>query len=360
MLAIMAAPSIPRLKGLDALRGVAVGAVLLHHYTANYARVTGLPFDPSLTLPDGHYGVELFFVISGFVIFMTLERCRDAREFVASRVARLVPAFLVCLAISCLAQWWLPVDGMRPLSLARVLASLTMMPQLFSEQPVDGVYWTLAHEISFYCLAGIGFFLAGPKRAEFLCFGWLCLAFFCRTGTVAMPVQAWILTGAAYAPHFTLGILIYLWHAGRARASTLILLGLALALCITGPAWTLRPIAGAAYILVVAGAAALVALGGREGSYLGRIAPLVFIGDISYPLYLVHQNLGYIAIRHLTDWGSGADLAVLVAAGLSISLAYAISKLIEKPARAWLRTSLSRPRGAAVPVDAVPAPRARA
>jgi len=356
----MAAPPVPRLKGLDALRGVAVSAVLLHHYTANYARVTELPLDPSLSVPDGHYGVELFFVISGFVIFMTLERCRDAREFAVSRFARLVPAFLACLAISCLAQWCLPIEGMWPLSLEQILANVTLMPQLFLERPVDGVYWTLVHEIDFYCLAAIGFFLAGPKRVELLCLGWLCVALLCRTGAVALPLQAWIVAGAPYAPHFTLGILIYLWHAGRAKPSTLILLGFALSLCISGPAWSLRPISGPAYILVVAGAAALVAAGGRDGSWLGRLAPLVFIGDISYPLYLVHQNLGYIAIRHLTAWGSGADLAVLVATALTVALAWAISKYVEKPARAWLRATLARPRGSPVPAGASAAPRARA
>jgi len=356
----MAAPPVPRLKGLDALRGVAVSAVLLHHYTANYPRVTAIPLDPTLSVPDGHYGVELFFVISGFVIFMTLERCRDAREFAVSRFARLVPAFLACLAISSLAQWCLPIEGMRPLTLARILANLTLMPQLFLEEPVDGVYWTLVHEIVFYCLAGIGFFVTGPKRAEQLCFGWLCFALFCRTGAITVPLQVWILAGVQYAPHFTLGILIYLWHAGRAKPSTLIVLGFALAICVTGPAWSLRPIPGLGYVLVVAGAAALVAIGGRDGSYLGRLAPLVFIGDISYPLYLVHQNLGYIAIRHLTAWGSGADLAVLAAIVLTVCLAYGVSKYVEKPARAWLRQRLARRSRLPVPAGADAVPRARA
>ena len=353
----MAAPSAPRLRGLDALRGVAVGAVLLHHYTANYARVTERPLDTTLYLPDGHYGVELFFVISGFVILMTLERCRDAREFAVSRFARLVPAFLACLAISSLAQLWLPIEGMLPLSAPRLLANLTMMPKLFLEQPVDGVYWTLVHEIGFYFLAGIGFFLAGPRRIEPLCFAWLCVAFFCRTGAVDVPFQLWILAGVQYAPHFTLGILIYLWHAGRARPSTLILLGFSLAICITGPVWSLRPISGPAYILVVAGSAALVAIGSRDGSILGRIAPLVFLGDISYPLYLLHQNLGYIVIRRLTDWGCGADLAMLGATTFALALAYAITRYLEKPARAWLRASLVRPRAHA---PATAAPRAQA
>ncbi|HYC14622.1 MAG TPA: acyltransferase [Stellaceae bacterium] len=339
----MAAPSVPRLRGLDALRGVAVSAVLLHHYTANYARVTERPLDTTLFLPDGHYGVELFFVISGFVIFMTLEHCRDALEFAVSRFARLVPAFLACLAISSLALWWIPIEGMQPLSAARLLANLTMMPKLFLEQPIDGVYWTLVHEIGFYCLAGAGFFLAGPKRVEPLCFAWLCVAFFCRTGAVDVPFQLWILAGVQYAPQFTLGILVYLWHAGRARPSTLILLGFALAICITGPVWSLRPISGPLYILVVAGATALVALGSRDGSFLGRIAPLVFLGDISYPLYLLHQNLGYIVIHHFTAWGSGADLAMLGATAFAVALAYAISRWVEKPARAWLRASLARP-----------------
>jgi len=62
-----------RLRGLDSLRGMAALAVVLYHYTFGYTQVVGRHM-PGLDLiaTDGHFGIYLFFIISGFVIFMTL------------------------------------------------------------------------------------------------------------------------------------------------------------------------------------------------------------------------------------------------------------------------------------------------
>ena len=80
-----------RLLELDALRGIAAMAVMGFHYTTLYSHETGhlgeLPFE----VRYGNYGVHLFFMISGFVIFMTLERTRTAKDFIVSRFSRLFP-----------------------------------------------------------------------------------------------------------------------------------------------------------------------------------------------------------------------------------------------------------------------------
>ena len=84
-----------RMVELDALRGIAAVAVLGYHFTTRYqeqiGHVGGMPVD----LLAGKYGVYLFFLISGFVIFMTLERTRTAADFVVSRFSRLFPAYWV-------------------------------------------------------------------------------------------------------------------------------------------------------------------------------------------------------------------------------------------------------------------------
>src|SRR5260221_8118683 len=89
-----------RLAGLDVLRGCAAGAVMLHHHGQYYDVLfpgrTPLVFD----MGPGHFGVELFFIISGFVILMSIERSKTVRAFAISRVTRLVPAFLVALLLA--------------------------------------------------------------------------------------------------------------------------------------------------------------------------------------------------------------------------------------------------------------------
>jgi peptidoglycan/LPS O-acetylase OafA/YrhL len=75
-------------------------SVVIYHSTAWYD--AGEPGHASpgvlFVFPYGKFGVELFFMISGFVIFMTLERTSNVYNFIVSRIARLYPAFVACLA----------------------------------------------------------------------------------------------------------------------------------------------------------------------------------------------------------------------------------------------------------------------
>jgi len=75
-----------RLPALDALRGIAALGVVLFHYLPYYDKLYGHSFSTPDTLGFGRYGVHLFFILSGFVIFMTLERTRSASWFGLARV----------------------------------------------------------------------------------------------------------------------------------------------------------------------------------------------------------------------------------------------------------------------------------
>src|ERR1700704_539454 len=129
---------------------------MLHHhgeyYDVLYRGRTPLSFD----LGPGHFGVELFFIISGFVILMTIERKKLVREFAASRVARLMPAFLAALALATVILIvWPMAPPNHPMllttpTLKQFVANLPMAPSLFGEAGVDLPYWTLTYELVFY------------------------------------------------------------------------------------------------------------------------------------------------------------------------------------------------------------------
>ena len=93
-------PSSVRLVELDALRGIAAMAVVAYHYTTHYANQIGHMTPLRFGFPAGNYGVHLFFLISGFVIFMTLERTRNAMDFVVSRFSRLYPAYWAAMLVT--------------------------------------------------------------------------------------------------------------------------------------------------------------------------------------------------------------------------------------------------------------------
>src|SRR5689334_7369036 len=140
--------SVLRIRELDALRGLAALAVVLFHLTFRY--------DPEHLSPIavrwGHYGVELFFVISGFVILMTAERAGSLAAFVVSRIARLFPVFWPAVLLSAGAAAFM--ETQRPW-LMEVAANLTMLPVYLGFDFVDDSYWTLEVELAFYVAVGI-------------------------------------------------------------------------------------------------------------------------------------------------------------------------------------------------------------
>src|SRR5690606_17049578 len=156
--------------GLDLLRFFAACIVMVFHLAFwSWAFPTGQVaiashgvanfHDWTVLAPFGWAGVQIFFVISGFVIVVSAERS-NAYKFFASRFTRLVPAAWVCATITLLA-WLLIDDTMRPLSLfAMYVRSVAFFP---TGAWIDSVYWTLGVEIAFYTLI---FFLlmAGRQR----------------------------------------------------------------------------------------------------------------------------------------------------------------------------------------------------
>ena len=99
----------------------------------------------------GITGVVLFFAISGFVIYGTLRGPREGtgRRFVITRFFRLFPAYWVSVLAGLIFIWWW--QGW-PITLPLVAANLTMVPDLFGQQPIMGLYWTLGTELVFYLL----------------------------------------------------------------------------------------------------------------------------------------------------------------------------------------------------------------
>src|SRR5580698_9439812 len=97
-----------RIRVLDSYRALAIAAVLIYHYTYQFTLLqvadAPIPARPVLgTFPPFQYGwlgVEFFFVISGFVILMTLERCRSVADFAVRRFARLWPPLFVAATLT--------------------------------------------------------------------------------------------------------------------------------------------------------------------------------------------------------------------------------------------------------------------
>jgi len=343
-----AAPKM-RLRGLDALRGLAALAVCLFHYTYSFPRVTGRAFDVGFVVSAGHYGVDLFFIISGFVIFMTLENSRRAYDFVGARVARVYPAYVASLLLTTAVVGLSSLPMLRP-SLAKFLANVSMVPQVFGQDVVDGVYWTLAYEAGFYLFAATVIWRCGLDRVERVCAVWLAATLLLRFEPFVLWHYPYLLhmirlaTTGSFAMLFIIGIMLYRICRGRARALTYIVLAAALGATFAGPLTFVHPMSGTGYFLLIASCAALVWLGGTNRLPLKPLAPLIFLGDISYSFYLLHESIGWVVMSRLLAWGVSAQWTLLLTFWFALTLAFAMNRLVERPGQRAVRALFARYR----------------
>ena len=212
-----------RLHGLDALRGIAALGVTMFHLTSQYDTTYHFTTLPSWSFPYGGHGVTLFFVISGFVIFMTLERTRRPWDFVVSRFSRLYPTYWAALILATAALLMFPLPGTDTSParlLGRAAVNVTMFQRWFRVRSVDPVYWTLEVELCFYLIM---LALLSGKALKY------AIAVFTGLTLLALADQLWgprvghawlaLARGVLileYVPYFLMGMLIYKsWATGR-------------------------------------------------------------------------------------------------------------------------------------------------
>jgi len=141
-----------RLDWLDALRGLAAITVVLFHLSPQViGNEAHLAIMRQIDL--GKYAVLLFFLVSGYVIPMSLERHGSLRRFWIGRLCRIYPAYLATIGLVLLLSWagWLAwTSSLRHQPAAIVLAHVTMMSDLLGVRGAVRVFWTLSYEMTFY------------------------------------------------------------------------------------------------------------------------------------------------------------------------------------------------------------------
>ncbi|WP_203753771.1 acyltransferase family protein [Actinoplanes cyaneus] len=154
----MTASGAGRLRWLDALRGLAVLAVVFEHACDYLA--PELKHATRHVAHAGIFGVTLFFLVSGYIVPASIERRGDVRRFWIGRLFRLYPAFLAVFAVAALLSVWRP--GMVPRALREhtgttVLSHLTMLQDMLGGVNVQQQFWTLTYEMLFYLLVTAAF-----------------------------------------------------------------------------------------------------------------------------------------------------------------------------------------------------------
>ncbi|MBV8191253.1 MAG: acyltransferase [Alphaproteobacteria bacterium] len=334
----------PRLAGLDALRGIAAAAVMLHHHGQYYDVLFPGRSPLTIDLGPGHFGVELFFIISGLVILMTIARKESALEFGISRTVRLMPAFLAALvlATTILALAPLPPPFASP-SPRQFLANITMASDLFGERNVDLPYWTLTYELVFYALMALLLRLDLLRFVEL--FGIVVVAGGCLFMLVVderLHHRLSIVLLVHYSNFFLIGICLYRVLTRQARAITAIALTFAVATTALGGGERAFFASGYVYFPLTVALAGLVWLAAsKQGSWLSW-RPLVYLGKISYPLYLIHVVVGFQIISFGVGHGWSTLQGVVMSVAACLVLAMAMHHVVELPGQRLLRGLAAR------------------
>jgi peptidoglycan/LPS O-acetylase OafA/YrhL len=353
-------PGAERRPELDGLRAIAIAFVLLGHFDL-------APFD------GGFAGVDVFFVLSGFLITAQCARSRDALPwrqigaFYLRRFWRIAPAYLVVVAATVMigAHMMLADDARRLETSA--LASALFAANIYFNNDLgyfapSAIYspllhlWSLGVEAQFYLVWPIALRLALPRPTAkrlaivaaiaavsfLLSLAW---SFFdAKTAFFSLPSRLWefVLGGAiALAPAFAdrLAGWRFAGHAGLLALAAL----LAAPFVIDGDmAWP------APAALMVTVPTAVVILCARDAGWARRLLslpPIVWLGQISYSLYLVHWPLVTLATYAIFPEASAAMRVALL--GVSLLLAWGLHVAIETPFRAAYRSPGLR-RGAAL------------
>ncbi len=349
-----------RLVELDSLRGLAAVAVLLFHLTFWRGNDGLTPFTVfNMDLKVFHYSVEMFFITSGFVIFMTLEAVTSSRQFLVSRVARLYPAYWISVIVTTAVAYLMES---HPPSLAVIAVNLTMTETFFRTSYVDNSYWTLGVEIQFYIIIGLIFACGWIRRIDALSLTFLAAVTIYRVSLWILGVQqaSWVEESfSQYGCFFIIGVCMFrLRNKEGSRLTLAIMLLAVLSTARDGGHQSLSP-GSIEYFTSTCALTAFMWLAVNDHFRFLRWRPLVFLGEMSYPLYLVHQRIGVALMEAFYRHGFDA-LAAVASATLAVgALAVVIHITVEKPGRRYLRKVLAGPtvrRAPAAPAEPVTLP----
>lgn len=321
---------------LTGLRALAIGLVLLSHMAIAH----GLP-RPWMIKGSGQLGVMLFFLLSGFLMARIYGRARPdrawVRRFVVARAGRVLPAYLVVIAVSVIVARFDPTWPYQITDAGTVLRHVLMIEG-------QNALWAVPVEVQFYAVFLVAWLLGrGHLFPAIVAIGLPVSAVLAYSaalpGLGARPL-------AAYVPYFLTGSALGLWLPARPRGHWALW-------------WGISAIAGLAILLsfpylrrhfgfdlpiwrdpVVYGAMVLVFVAAiwRAGAFALLANPLlVWVGTISYGLYLWNP----IALHMVSRWGSGGVVVTpALMLGLSVIFAVISWALIEKPCLRWARAQL--------------------
>ncbi len=288
---------ITRFQELDSLRGIAALLVCIYHYTERFDEAYAHYLDGLISFSVGASGVYLFFILSGFVILLSLMKKQHASDFIVSRLSRLYPAYWAAIAVTFSSYIFFHLPS-REVSLTTALVNLTMLQAWLDVDHVDGVYWTLSVELLFYTIM-LAILLSGQlENIRRICISWLlAISTVCILGTwfgFRIGPDLDLILLLHHGNLFIAGMMFYLfWQEKRLTDIPVILLCLIPEVLLRPETLVMVCIYFSLFFLFVMGRLSWISW-----------KPLVYLGCVSYGLIWYIKISGILSLWNSTSWGS--------------------------------------------------------
>ena len=339
----------PRITHLDGMRGFAILLVIAYHAYARWPEL--LPYVASTQhiplVAFGWVGVQLFFMISGFVIFMTLDKSHGYLSFLKKRWLRLFPAMLIASLLLYIAggffpEWSLMTPESRNLLPGLIFVNPETLTQLtgIDFRSMAGSFWSLYVEALFYVIIGAVYFTLGRKYClPALIVPMLLLTASSVLKSLGHPLLIDVISkfGFIHYAWFMVGCLVYERLHGRDKHYHYALTVLALLINFSYYVKNSGVVAVVPLLMVM-----LFFIASFYSRQIERWLSLRFftaIGFVSYALYLIHENLMIAILIKLNGFIKNEAVMTMLPV-VVVSVLYYVAWLISKYAEPALRNAL--------------------
>lgn len=335
----------------DYIRAISALSVVLYHYTTRYDMLFGHLEDYPLYFKRGCYGVLVFFILSGYFTFKKYAHL-NRKIFMIGRFFRLYPLYWASLAVTMImVSLFLPERGV---SLKEFLVNITMFQGFLGIRNVDAAYWTLYCELFFYFMIVLASMTKLGRNAVYLIlvvFGGM--VFISLLSLNAHPVILLLkkITDSLYIHCFMIGGILSVLEDMlfqrfsnneklqncRMKVMTQYVFLIVALTFFCSQQYTAHEVTSGNFLLVATVVCfisiVIFRLFGGGKNFISRLLrPLAWLSAISYPVYLLHQNIGYIIIKGMEKVGMTSEFALIIPVAVIILIAYVLNKIVGDPA----------------------------
>lgn len=332
------------------LGGLIILGVLVASYTAKYDAAIGHAGGALAVPAVGYWALQLFLARAALRLYDDVHNYTSIFDFVVNRAFRYLPAVIPAVLLAFLIATCVETPGLRAQA-GQLPANLLMIADMVGVDTIDKSHWRLKIEIIQAVLVAAAWFGPAKRLLPALLTGGLLIAAASVNGEPArhnLLTLHGFLTSDGYLPLFVYGVALY--HFTRDRGSRVWVAMMAAAAALTFMSNT--PAHGAVMVASLLGLT-LLAIGRLK--WLGGWRWLCHLGEIAFPIYVVHYVLGFAIIHKLEALGVAPLLAIAAASLVAIAAGKTLNAAFERPlqlrAITWT-TALKSALGSGLPLAA--------